>query len=302
MNPGVSRPPIAKDYDLFIAVCQFPWDLSALRSLPDWRRRCRHAVCWLEELWPSQVKDLGGFLKVLSEFDHVIVNGVGGHEELKSLLSNSCHYQAPGVDAIRFCPYPDPAPRSVHVYNIGRRSPAIHKALLEQADRERLLYIYDTINTHGPKQTDDYLTHRNLLANIAKRSRYFPVNAAKINRQMETAGSEEFGFRFFEGAAAGSVMFGVAPETDAFRSYFDWPDAVIPVPYDSPDIVGILHELDRQSERLARIRRDNVVNSLLRHDWLHRWRTVLDTAGLEPTPAFHRRETLLRQLAEMADT
>lgn len=110
------------------------------------------------------------------------------------------------------------------------------------------------------------------------------------------------GFRFFEGAAAGAVMFGEPPDTEIFRGLFDWPDAVVRVPYDSPDAPAMLSALDQDPERLARIRRDNVVNSLLRHDWLHRWRKLLELAGLEPSAAFYQREERLQQLANLART
>jgi hypothetical protein len=299
VNPGLVRIELDHDYDLFVAVCEFPWDLSALRCMPDWRRRSRFAVCWLEEIWPPQLRDLPGYLRVLRQFDCVILNCCFSVDPLRAAISRDCRYVPPGVDAIRFCPYPDPAPRSVYVYSLGRRSPVIHETLLKHAEREHLWYIYDTINIHDAKETDDHLSHRNLVANIAKRSRYFVANAAKINRNVETHGQAEVGFRFFEGAAAGTVMFGQPPETEAFRSLFGWADSVVRVPYDSPQVAKILADLDRQPERLAEISRNNVVNSLLRHDWLYRWRTVLDVAGLEPAPQFRQREARLGKLAAL---
>ena len=58
----------------------------------------------------------------------------------------------------------------------------------------------------------DYRQHRELFANMAKRSRYFLVSPAKIDRTDETRGQVEIGHRYFEGAAAGAVMIGQAAE------------------------------------------------------------------------------------------
>lgn len=300
VNPGLDRIPVEPDYDLFLAVAEFPWDLSALAAMPDWRRRCRRAICWIEELWPGQLSTFRGYAKLLSRFDHVILNCKHTAEPLQSMIGTPCHYLPPGVDAIRFCPYPDPPQRNIHVYSIGRRGPVTHEALLRHCERERLWFVHDTVNTHQPKQTDNLQSHRNLFANTAKRSRYFVANVAKIDLRFGIAAKQEVGSRFFEGAAAGTVMFGEPPDTEVFRELFDWPDAVIRVPYDSPDAPAILTELDRDPERLARIRRDNIVNSLLRHDCLYRWQKIIDLAGLDPLPAFHQRENRLRELAELA--
>lgn len=302
LNPGLDRTAVDKDYDLFLAVVGFPRDLSTLQSMPGWRRRSRCAICVIEELWPGQLRHFRGYAKVLEQFDHVLLYCNCAVNALRNMTGTDCRYNPPGVDAIRFCPYPDPAPRSVYVYSIGRRSPIIHEDLLRHCGRENLFYVHDTINVREAKQTDDPLSHRNLVANTTKRSRYFVANVGKIDSRHETGGHQEFGPRFFEGAAAGAVMFGEPPDSDLFRSLFDWPDSVLPAPYDSTSTPAMLADLDAQPERVSRIRRDNVVNSLLRHDWLYRWRTILDLAGLNPKPAFHQRESRLQQLADMART
>jgi len=139
------------------------------------------------------------------------------------------------------------------------------------------------------------------MANIAKRSRYFIANTAKIDKKFETHGQSEIGYRFAEGAASGTVMIGEPPENEVFRKYFGWRDAMIRVPFDTPDIAEILADLDSQPERLAEIRKNNVVQSLLHHDWVYRWRAILDIAGLEAKPALVAREKRLKKLAEDAE-
>jgi hypothetical protein len=215
------------------------------------------------------------------EFEDAILNCNDTAEPLRKVIATDCRYLSPGVDAIRFCPYPDPAPRSIYVYSLGRRAPVTHEALLRHCERERLWYVHDTINIHQPKQTDDPVAHRMLVANISKHSRCFVANSAKIDLKSDMLGRAKVGFRFFEGAAAGAVMFGEPPDTEVFRSLFDWPDAVVRAPYDSHDAPTMLSAPDREPERMSRIRLKNVVNSLLRHDWLH---PLANLARTEPEP------------------
>jgi hypothetical protein len=142
--------------------------------------------------------------------------------------------------------------------------------------------------------------HRQLLSNFVKRSRYFLAYPAKFDRPDETRGQEELGLRQFEGAAGGAVMLGSAPQCEAYHRNFDWPDAIIPLSSTTPSEVGkLIAELDAQPDRVARIRRDNVANSLLRHDWVYRWRQMLEIIGLPPSEGMMLREADLKHLAGM---
>jgi hypothetical protein len=85
-----------------------------------------------------------------------------------------------------------------------------------------------------------------------------------------------------------------------FNRQFDWPDAVIPLPFESGDVGQVLLELDDDPERVAKIRRENVRNAALRHDWVHRLRTVFEVVGIPPTDAMLQREKRLQALAAIA--
>lgn len=295
LNPGIRKLHLENNYDLFLANCLSPTDLLSLNALKGWRQRCRTAVCWLAEIWVGELHKWKGHLKILSQFDYVILNCSASVQPIQDKIRRPCFYMPPGVDAIQFCPYPDLPVRCIDVYNLGRRSAVTHEALLKMAEQKKIFYIYDTINkldTSNPSQ------HRKLLANVAKRSRFFFANAGKIDLPSETHKQGEIGPRFFEGAAAGTVMLGEYPQNDAFKNNFEWPDAVIEVPFHSPDIAEILANLDSQPDRLKEIRKNSIVQSLLRHDWVYRWRAILDIVGLEPRPALLAREQRLKKLAE----
>ncbi len=295
LNPGVRKQRIDRDYELFFAKFLLQEDLLSLSALKKWKERCRVAICWLAEVWVDNVKKWKGYAKILSQFDYVILSCFASVQPMQDLIKRPCLYVPPGIDTIKFCPYPNPPLRSVDVYSIGRKSQVTHRALLKMAEQKRIFYIYDTIIR---KETAQPAEHRSLIANIAKRSRYFLVNPAKIDRRIETCGQNEIGFRYFEGAAAGTVMIGEHPETEVFGDHFGWPDSVIPVPFDTPDIPDILAELDSQPERIQEARKNNIVQSLLRHDWAYRWSTILNIAGLKPSAALTGRLEYLKNLAE----
>jgi hypothetical protein len=135
---------------------------------------------------------------------------------------------------------------------------------------------------------------------MAKRSRYFVVAQGKMNVSEETRGQIVVGYRYYEGAAAGAVMIGEAPDCEPFRQMFDWPDAVIEIEPDGSNLASVFAELEAQPERLQQIHRRNAEEALLRHDWVYRLKQVLDIAGLEPGPAMNDRQQLLKSLAEVA--
>src|SRR3974390_3078422 len=96
-------------------------------------------------------------------------------------------------------------------------------------------------------------------------------------------------------------MVGEAPRTEEFERQFDWPDAVIHVPFDSPNIGRILADLDSDPERLRAVRRNNVREAALRHDWLHRIQIVFDVLGLANTDGMRARAQQLERILSRFD-
>ena len=107
----------------------------------------------------------------MSSFDYIILNCFASVQPMQDLIKRPCLYVPPGIDAIKFCPYPNPPLRSIDVYSIGRKSQVTHRALLKMVTQNKIFYIYDTMlgmYTARPAE------HRSLIANMAKRSRYLP--------------------------------------------------------------------------------------------------------------------------------
>ena len=303
--PKLHQFSLDKEYELFFPVFNSPFELFSLYHLKNWREKSKKAVCYISEVWVKYIEKSNQYLlNFLKNFDHIFLGVNHSTEMVAHITGRPCTYLPPAVDALKFCPYSLDVPRSISVCSLGRRSPITHQALLAATERGKI-YHFDTLKTTGMKDAKLQKTfrvsnareHRLVLSNILKMSRYFIANRANANEPLKTRGQEEFGYRFFEGAAAGTVMLGDAPTTNKFKQYFHWPDAVIKIPFDTPNIGEILAELDAQPERLARIRRDNVVNSLLQHDWVYRLKEVYQTVGLEPTMNMLSREAQLKELA-----
>jgi hypothetical protein len=300
-----SKVVLERDFELFFAVFSHTYPLYSLATVPNWRQRCSKAACFITEIWSSHLGE-GYLLELLSAFDHIFLGFQHGVKDMARATGRPCSYLPLAVDVPRFAPASLDQPRPIDVCNIGRRSPVTHQALLEMAEQRQSFYYYDTVAASADMKqrtfrVDSPHEHRRMLATILKHSCYYIANRSYVNEPEFGAGREEMSARFYEGAAAGTVMVGEAPRNEEFKRQFDWPDAVIHLPFDSPDIGRILVELDGDPGRLQAIRRNNAQEAALRHDWLYRIRVVLDVLGLPPTEGMRARAEHLNQIASGFD-
>ena len=296
---------LERDFELFFPVFNHTYELYSLATIPNWRQRCRKAACFITEVWSDILPEY--LLELLSAFDHVFLGYRHSVEDVARITGRPCTYLPLAVDVLRFAPASCDQPRPIEVCNIGRRSPVTHQALLDDAERRQSFYYYDTVAASGADlkdrtfRVDSPHEHRRMLAALLKHSCYYIANRSYVNKPEFTAGRDEISARFYEGAAAGTVMIGEAPRTEEFKQQFDWPDAVIHVPFDSPDIGRILADLNGDPERLRAVRRNSVREAAQRHDWLHRIQVVFDTLGLAPTEKMRARAKRLEQIASQAE-
>lgn len=306
-RPGAGALRLEHEWELFLPVFNHPHELFALKAVEGWRERCRHAACYICEVWESQLP--GYLIELLKDFDHVFIGVKSTAELLARRLGRPCTYVPMGVDALRFCPWPRRPPRPIDVCGLGRRSAVTHAALLDLARHTGRFYFYDTVRTGRVGGAGQALTfhvtdvreHRLLLASLLQRSRYFIANRAWADRPELTLGAHEIAARFYEGAAGGAILLGEPPESAHFREQFGWPDAAVRTPFDAPQIGEVIAALDADPERRARIHRDNAVNALRRFDWEARLRSIFTALGLAPTERMLAREARLRALADEID-
>jgi Glycosyl transferases group 1 len=291
------RPPtsLARDYELLFVSTQSVKDLYNFSPSAMWRSVARVSMCYIEELYVPDVSGLGGLLNVLKRFDHIVVGVRDTVQPLAEATGRPCHYLAPSTDTLKFCPYPRAPKRVIDFYAMGSsRPPELHEALLQMADAGDWYYVYDTV---GNCRVTSHVEHRRRLAEMIKRSRFFMVTNARWYDRARTGGQEELGLRYFEGAAGGAVLVGAAPDNASFKEQFGWQDSVVALPSDASEVAGALAELDADPSRLERISKTNVMNSLRRHDHVHRWGQILSAAGLTETDAMQCRRHRLAELA-----
>lgn len=300
VNPGLRPVTLRKEYDLFFCRVQILQDLLYVNAVQGWKDRCRTSVCWLDELYAADAVHSRNYLHILKRFDHVFVGFKGSVDAISNVIGRPCHFLPYAVDAIRFSPYPNPPARVIDVYSLGRRLEGLHRTLLKFTAERNMFYVYETLQTGAENLVSNHRQHRELLANQIKRSRYFLVAPGKANLPEVTRGQIEVPARFFEAAAAGTVMIGQAPDCELFHQLFGWRDAVIAIDPNGFDVADVLAELAEQPERLCEISRRNAAEALLRHDWSYRWKQILAVAGLKPTPQLELREQRLKELADVA--
>jgi hypothetical protein len=299
-----SRLRLERNYELFLPVFNEPYELFALAAIPGWRKHCRFAACFLSELWLS---DFPKYLfDLLAPFDHVFLGVQHPVEAVARLTGRPCSYLPIATDVLRFAPSAGSPERPIDFCNIGRRSPVTHQRLLRLAQEREFFYYYDTVAASGIDlkqrtfRVQEPREHRLLLANLMRRTRYCFAHRGRINDPAFTKGRDEISSRMYEGAAAGVVMLGEPPRTAQYAEQFDWPDCLIPVPFDCPQIDSVLAELDSNPARLADIRHRNVHHAARRHDWVHRLCSIFETLGLTPTSKMVQREEQLDSIARGA--
>lgn len=303
LTPRLDAEPPRKTYELFVAVFNHPYEVFALRAISPWREKCRRAVCILTEVWDH---DLPAYLlQSLADFDHVYVS-CNSVKPVAKLSGRPCSYLPYSVDAIQMCPFPNPPVRSIDVLGIGRRSGVTHEALIRQARDRKLFYYYDTARTRAVAKASLQVTfsvmdpaeHRLKLASLLKRSRYYLASRAHANETEVANQIDDISGRFFEGVASGAIMLGDPPRSGPYLSLFDWPEAVVKMPFDQPEIMSVIEQLDADPQRCIRIRRENMINGLLRHDGVYRLRQILEDAALPMPEGVLARERRLRELAD----
>jgi hypothetical protein len=296
MNPGLRPEIVDRDYDLFVFVCMNVWDLLYLNAIRDWQSRCRVKVCFLAEFYIAQADQYDHFLRTLSRFDHVLTSFSSSVPAMSRAIGKPCHYVPFATDVLRFTPVPKPPRRVIDVFSIGSRSDPVHEALLQLGASQGLFYVYDTIPSSLVRPSSP-TQHRDLLAACAKRSHFFVTYEAKVQNS-ESQGQSEVGARYFEGMAAGAILLGCAPRVPEFRALFPWQDPVVEIDKNGCDVAAVLDSFAGRREDMDRFSARNAVNALRRHDWAHRWRSILHIAGLTARPPLAVRLEALEDLAQ----
>lgn len=303
LNFGAHTKSLEQDLDLFFAAPAVPRDLLTLGTIRDWRKRSGVAICYLQELWISEFDtQLPGVESILQQFDHIFVGLYHTAEALSRRLGRKVEYLPLGIDAEMWNPFNGtPKARTIDVCAIGNMDPVSHRSLWDWSQRTGRYYNFTSIAS--AKFSMSHTAHRQNLAQTLQRSKFFFTYMAKRAVTMQRGTQQEFGPRYFEGAAAGAIQLGDAVKTNAaYLSNMDWDGAVIEAPFADADLPALIEEIEKDAGWIEQVRRQNVAQCLTRHDHLNRWDAVLAAAGLKETPAAAERRTRLHmQAAALVD-
>ena len=65
---------LKKNYDYFFYYRSHMGDMQQLSAIEGWKEKFRTKICWIEEIWKNDIHKHQYHLRILANFDHVIVN------------------------------------------------------------------------------------------------------------------------------------------------------------------------------------------------------------------------------------
>ena len=247
---------LGSGYDVaFVTVMSFR-DLWLLAGL-DLRQVARRWVCLILELWTPEVHHFDLYRGVLQQFDGVFNVMETSSPALSADIGQPVQWLPTGTDVALHVP-PDFALRRLDVLSLGRRCPVQHAELIRAARDGVLNYQFDSLQggTLG-----DWQEHRLNTAGQGQHATFYIGHRAKFDVPEESQSTQEFGNRFFDAGAAGSIPVGEIPTTDGFRRYFPDVDDMIRVPTGTTGIVDAICGYRADEERCIRVARRLVVDA-----------------------------------------
>jgi hypothetical protein len=72
-TPTVEPTEVTQDYELFFFAAWSQQSLVELRWIKNWRSRCKIAAAYVFQLWPNTLEQDRSYLKLLDQFDYVVL-------------------------------------------------------------------------------------------------------------------------------------------------------------------------------------------------------------------------------------
>ncbi len=279
--------------DHVIFVAHGPWDLPLIERLKDLRRQASSISVWMPEVWPTDLADKRLLYESYTLLDHLFVGIPEAVEPFKAIVPDVNVRCVPlAADVVIFGTRNIDAKRGIDVLGVGRRHEPQHQAILDWADRNDKLYLYDSVSGTAV----DWLDHRYNLANWYRHSKLAVCNYAKHDLPNLIGGIRSIPGRLYEGLAAGSILVGLAPSEEAQRKVLGIP---VVESTEQCSLTTVLDKFsDEETTRSERIR--NAAMAARGHDWAHRWRVILRDIGMpEPAGLTERIESLGRRADEL---
>lgn len=278
-------------YDLAVVVVSDLGQLSLLAAIPNWRSLADRFVAYVWESWSSTLPGAGQALAdVVDHLDHLFVGIESVVPDLRRTTTTPVDFVAPAVDVLQVnAPLPVEQ-RRIDVSNRGRRDAAQHALLQQWAADTGGYYEFDTAALAG---VDDPGIHRRHYYEQTARSRAFVANVARFD-QLDLRGSaREFGLRYFEALACGTLVLGDHPPADAVERLLGDVPGLLDLPVGSTVLPPAVADVLADDAAVVSLGAANRRAALDRHDVLHRWQTMAGVLGIADTPGVVARRAAL---------
>lgn len=268
-------------HDLILLVLDNPWQMHLLNQLKGWRDHPAKKVCYISECWPRELTQWRLFKEPFNNFDHVFLGMASSVALLREKIDVPCSYLPCGVNTEAFFDQNYIPNRVIDVSYIGRRENALHNELKQFAETDNAFYLFDTAKSQK-LFVDEPAEHRKMYSSLLQRTRISIALPAKSNLPTETGGIDEIATRFFEFAAAGVVVVGRTPDSDAFRRLFDWQDSVIDIGSNYRSAPDLIRQILDDQHWMNALSTRNIIESSRRNDWVFRFRDIAESVGFVP--------------------
>ncbi|HEY4290081.1 MAG TPA: glycosyltransferase [Puia sp.] len=242
-----------------------------LDSFSGWQKKCKIKVLYIYDTLPAQYPLIR---KLFSDntWDILITSFNDAADDLTKLTGRKWHCVAQAADKTNFEPTPL-SERLIHFSSYGRRYPVLHDVLKNFCKSRGLYYDYTTHDARHPTAPAEELYRQyGWHLNHSLFTFSWPVELTNPARALHL---RPITCRWFEAAAAGTVIIGRAPDNPAFN---DWLSKDLVVPLD-PDgdkkelnytLGEIWDKRERFFEKAEIMRRQNIE----RWSWNHRVKEI----------------------------
>lgn len=281
------------EYDLAVIVASDLQQLSVLASLPGWRRIANRFVAYVFEVWPTWLPAAQLLIgDVVERLDHLFVGIESVVPQLEQCTTTPVTFLPPAVDVLAISPVTEVAQKRIDVSNRGRRHPVQHEILLRWAEASGAFYEFDTA---APTAVSNPRDHRAHFYEETARSLAFVANMARFDLPELRGDSHEFGLRYFEALACGTVPVGVHPPVAAQQRVLGSLSGLIDFPVEPAEMPAALVDLLADRPAALELGLANRRLALQYHDVLHRWDDMSAALRIGPTPGTERRRARLDQ-------
>ncbi|TVQ41743.1 MAG: glycosyltransferase family 1 protein [Gloeocapsa sp. DLM2.Bin57] len=257
-----------------------------LSSIKNWRKKFDIVVAYISDSWLL----LKYQKKYLELIDYLFVPQPEVREDIERglgkkvfLLPFACDTLAHGsADLNRF----------IDVINFGRNNPDYHKILSEKFARESESnrFYYDVIARANQKYPEivsyreriDY-QYRKQLFYLLRHSKLALLFDNPYTKQKRKIPYSYLTVRWFEASASGCAIVGKRPTTSLYNELFPWENATIELPDDPQEGIEFIENLLEDESRLHTMHKRNYLENLIRNDWRHRIKYMLEVINI-PLP------------------